>query len=140
VEAKFKPLIVTDDVPEAAPFDRSRKDTDGASNENICPLVPTRLDTDRSIRLPAPYPVGGRQLTVETELHDVVEQSPKSSRVAVGVKDAEAAKLRPEIVTEMPALVAMFALNDEVITAASKLKKSTAVPIWVDKMIAMGPL
>jgi hypothetical protein len=46
--AKFRPVIVTEEVPDAAAFLRIRKDAEGASKEKVYPLVPT---SDASVSL-----------------------------------------------------------------------------------------
>jgi hypothetical protein len=61
--------------------------------------------------------------------------SAPSSKAAVGVLDAPYAKFNPEIVTEMLALVAAFALKELVVTGASYENILFLVPTTVETVI-----
>jgi hypothetical protein len=105
----------------------SVKLTTGASNVKRFIPVPTTVLTETAIPgFPTPAPA--MQFTVVDEVHEVVLQVVEST-LAEGVKDV-AAKLRPEIVTELWAVRPL--LDAKVATAltegASNEKNETVVP------------
>jgi hypothetical protein len=71
---KFRPVIVTDEPPEATIFGTSSYETTGASKLKIEPPVPTSEATVRIGRSPKPDNADAvrKQLTVVAELHAVV--------------------------------------------------------------------
>jgi hypothetical protein len=143
--AKFTPARLMYEPPDFAAFSAPcRKETTGASNEKKDTDVPVILATAMRIK-EFPEPDGaGPQLTVEVDVHAVVEHSP-SPNIAVGVTPkfdpaTGLPKLRPVMVTDTPPDAAVLLRNVPESTGASqvKLPRAALVPTEAETVSAIG--
>jgi hypothetical protein len=137
------PRTVIDPTPDAARFEACACEIVGASNVKIPAAVPIALPTVRPCAIEAhlfeAMPPELRNWTVVALVHDVVPMA-TSARKAVGVRLYCPPKLRPEMVMEVPPVVALFGLPRTLLAAgASKVNRVLRVPTTAETVSTTLP-
>ena len=139
--AKFRPMTVIEASPVVTRLSGIAYETDGASKVKITVAVPTIVDKASLTRgREAEDEVPElRNWTVVALVHDVVPMATSATK-AVGVGLYRAPKFRPEIVTKVPPLVAMFWLPRTPLAAGeSKVNRVCFVPTTAETVSTTLP-